>query len=200
MLSRSSIWRSGRRATRPRSRPSMKRMAPTASSSTSRARLISSAEKKSSSPIFRIVSQRFGLSPRLAVADTPGMAWALRRFHRLPRFVLPPARRSARRDSSRGFAHRRLAPRAGDEKDVAAPRLQAHRRADRCAARALRGALRGGAPETPRPGAREGARAARLPCAAAGLSQDHPPHRADLHARRDHRARETPHERPRFSL
>ncbi len=35
--------------------------------------------------------ERFGLSPRLAVAETPGMAWALSRFHRLPRFILPPA-------------------------------------------------------------------------------------------------------------
>jgi protein ImuB len=35
--------------------------------------------------------QRFGLSPRLAVADTPAMAWALSRFHRLPRFILPSA-------------------------------------------------------------------------------------------------------------
>ncbi|MBV9567832.1 MAG: DNA polymerase Y family protein [Hyphomicrobiales bacterium] len=32
---------------------------------------------------------RFGLSPRLAVADTPGMAWALSRFHSSPRIILP---------------------------------------------------------------------------------------------------------------
>jgi protein ImuB len=35
--------------------------------------------------------ERFGLSPRLAVADTPGMAWALSRFHPSPRFILPSA-------------------------------------------------------------------------------------------------------------
>lgn len=35
--------------------------------------------------------ERFGLSPRLAVADTQGMAWALSRFHPSPRFILPSA-------------------------------------------------------------------------------------------------------------
>ncbi|MBW0005613.1 MAG: DNA polymerase Y family protein [Hyphomicrobiales bacterium] len=35
--------------------------------------------------------ERFGLSPRLAVADTPGMAWALSRFHPSRRFILPSA-------------------------------------------------------------------------------------------------------------
>jgi protein ImuB len=34
--------------------------------------------------------ERFGLPARLAVADTPGTAWALTRFHRAPLLVLPP--------------------------------------------------------------------------------------------------------------
>jgi protein ImuB len=37
---------------------------------------------------------RFGLPPRLAIAGTPGMAWALSRFHREPRCVLPPGQES----------------------------------------------------------------------------------------------------------
>ena len=39
--------------------------------------------------------QRFGLPARLAVADTPGAAWALSRFHRAPLFVLPAGRQAA---------------------------------------------------------------------------------------------------------
>jgi protein ImuB len=39
--------------------------------------------------------QRFGLPARLAVADTPGAAWALSRFHRAPLFVLPSGRQAA---------------------------------------------------------------------------------------------------------
>jgi protein ImuB len=35
--------------------------------------------------------ERFGLSPRLAVADTPGMAWALSHFHPSSRIILPPS-------------------------------------------------------------------------------------------------------------
>jgi len=39
--------------------------------------------------------QHFGLPARLAVADTPGAAWALSRFHRAPLFVLPAGRQAA---------------------------------------------------------------------------------------------------------
>jgi protein ImuB len=39
--------------------------------------------------------ERFGLPARLAVADTPGMAWALARFHRTPLFVLPSGEEAA---------------------------------------------------------------------------------------------------------
>ena len=38
---------------------------------------------------------RFGLSARLAVAETPGMAWALSRFHRSPLSVLPCGQEAA---------------------------------------------------------------------------------------------------------
>ena len=38
--------------------------------------------------------ERFGLSVRLAVADTPGAAWALSHFHREPLVVLPPDRQA----------------------------------------------------------------------------------------------------------
>ena len=38
---------------------------------------------------------RFGLSVRLAVADTPGAAWAASRFHREPLLVLPSGREAA---------------------------------------------------------------------------------------------------------
>ena len=38
---------------------------------------------------------RFGLAARLAVADTPGAAWAASRFHQTPLFVLPPGREAA---------------------------------------------------------------------------------------------------------
>ena len=38
---------------------------------------------------------RFGLAARLAVADTPGAAWALSHFHHAPLFVLPPGREAA---------------------------------------------------------------------------------------------------------
>ncbi len=38
---------------------------------------------------------RFGLAARLAVADTPGAAWAASRFHQAPLFVLPPGREAA---------------------------------------------------------------------------------------------------------
>ena len=39
--------------------------------------------------------RRFGLSARLAVADTPGAAWAASRFHRSPLLVLPSGREAA---------------------------------------------------------------------------------------------------------
>jgi len=39
--------------------------------------------------------QRFGLAARLAVADTPGAAWAASRFHRSPLLVLPSGREAA---------------------------------------------------------------------------------------------------------
>jgi protein ImuB len=39
--------------------------------------------------------ERFGLPARLAVADTPGAAWAASRFHRTPLFVLLPGREAA---------------------------------------------------------------------------------------------------------
>ncbi len=38
---------------------------------------------------------RFGLAARLAVADTPGAAWAASRFHRSPLLVLPSGREAA---------------------------------------------------------------------------------------------------------
>jgi protein ImuB len=38
---------------------------------------------------------RFGLAARLAVADTPGAAWAASRFHQAPLFVLPSGREAA---------------------------------------------------------------------------------------------------------
>jgi protein ImuB len=39
--------------------------------------------------------ERFGLPARLAVADTPGAAWAASRFHRAPLFVLPSGQEAA---------------------------------------------------------------------------------------------------------
>jgi protein ImuB len=39
--------------------------------------------------------RRFGLAARLAVADTPGAAWAASRFHRSPLLVLPSGREAA---------------------------------------------------------------------------------------------------------
>src|ERR1700733_9769797 len=41
------------------------------------------------------LQKNFGLPARLAVADTPGAAWALSRFHRAPLFVLPAGRQAA---------------------------------------------------------------------------------------------------------
>ena len=51
--------------------------------------------------------ERFGLLPRLAVADTPGMAWALSRFHPSPRFILSSAHANAL--ENKGLAVKALA-------------------------------------------------------------------------------------------
>ena len=48
--------------------------------------------------------ERFGLSPRLAVADTPGMAWALSHFHRSPHSILPSADALACEDAVEALA------------------------------------------------------------------------------------------------
>src|SRR6202166_4818483 len=41
------------------------------------------------------LQKNFGLPARLAVADTPGAAWALSRFHKTSSFVLPPGQEAA---------------------------------------------------------------------------------------------------------
>ena len=74
-------WRYGRRATRRPPRPMTRITAPTGFSSISKARRICSAAKHSLSPILPAGCKNFGLPARLAVASTPGAAWALSRFH-----------------------------------------------------------------------------------------------------------------------
>ncbi len=55
--------------------------APTVFSSTSKAPPICSAARKADRRSCRAAANNFGLPARLAVADTPGAAWALSRFH-----------------------------------------------------------------------------------------------------------------------
>ena len=138
-MPRCGAWRCGRRATRPPSRPGTRRTAPTASFSMSPARRISSAAKRRCSPISPHGStvsacRRGSLSPTRA-----GAAWALSRFHRAPT-SRPAVRAGGRRAGA--AADRGAAAVARDARDPAAARLQARRRADRQAARAVRGALR----------------------------------------------------------
>ena len=52
------------------------------------AHLFGGEEKLLADLSFRL-EKNFGLPARLAVADTPGMAWALARFARTPSFILP---------------------------------------------------------------------------------------------------------------
>src|SRR3984893_4475690 len=46
-------------------------------------------EEKLLADLASRLQKNFGLPARLAVADTPGAAWALSRFHKTPAFVLP---------------------------------------------------------------------------------------------------------------
>ena len=103
-------------------------MAPMVFSSTSKARRICSAAKTSSSPISAARLNHFGLPARLAVAATPGAAWALSRFHRSPLFVLPSGEEAAALD---GPSDRSFAAFAGNPHRAAPARLQNRRRADR---------------------------------------------------------------------
>ena len=88
-------WRYGRRATRRPPRPMTRITAPTVFSSISKARRICSAAKNSLSPILPAGCKNFGLPARLAVASTPGAAWALSRFHAAALFVLPSRQEAA---------------------------------------------------------------------------------------------------------
>ena len=56
---------------------------------------ICSAARKAHRRSCRRGWKNFGLPARLAVADTPGAAWALSRFHRAPLFVLPSGQEAA---------------------------------------------------------------------------------------------------------
>ena len=190
--------RCGPRATRRPSRRGARRTAPTASSSTSPARRICSAARRACSPILRSGS----------------IASACRRGSPSPIPRAPPGR-------SRAFILRRsLCFLPGSEAEALAPlpiealrllarhphhaapaRLQAHRRPDRQAARAVRRALRTRAAQASRPGARPRRRAARLHRAAAGLSQPALSHRTHRHAAGGDRHRDPPDEghRPRRS-
>ena len=102
---------------------------------------------------------RFGLPARLAVAETPGVAWALSHFHASDAVVLP-ADREAAALAPLPIAALRVAPETRHH--AAAARLQARRRPDRPAARTARGALRGRAAQAPRPGDGHRGRAAAL--------------------------------------
>ena len=86
-------------------------------------------------------SRRQGFAARIAIADTVGCAWAVARYRREPQTRMRFRQRPARSRSHRCRWRRlRLAP------DIAAAlgpgRSQAHRRRDRSAARAARGAFR----------------------------------------------------------
>ena len=52
-------------------------------------------EEKLLADLASRLQKNFGLPARLAVADTPGAAWALSRFHKTPSFVLPPGQEAA---------------------------------------------------------------------------------------------------------
>ena len=52
-------------------------------------------EEKLLADLASRLRKNFGLPARLAVADTPGAAWALSRFHKTPSFVLPPGQEAA---------------------------------------------------------------------------------------------------------
>jgi protein ImuB len=52
-------------------------------------------EEKLLADLAAKLRKNFGLPARLAVADTPGAAWALSRFHKMPAFVLPPGQEAA---------------------------------------------------------------------------------------------------------
>jgi protein ImuB len=52
-------------------------------------------EEKLLADLASRLQKNFGLPARLAVADTPGAAWALSRFHKTPSFVLPCGQEAA---------------------------------------------------------------------------------------------------------
>src|SRR6202023_3670705 len=52
-------------------------------------------EEKLPAHIAARMRKNFGLPARLAVADTPGAAWALSRFHKTPALVLPCGQEAA---------------------------------------------------------------------------------------------------------
>jgi protein ImuB len=52
-------------------------------------------EEKLLADLAARLRKNFGLPARLAVADTPGAAWALSRFHKTPAFVLPRGQEAA---------------------------------------------------------------------------------------------------------
>jgi protein ImuB len=52
-------------------------------------------EEKLLADLAARLRKNFGLPARLAVADTPGAAWALSRFHKTPSFVLPCGQEAA---------------------------------------------------------------------------------------------------------
>ena len=52
-------------------------------------------EEKLLADLAAKLRKNFGLPARLAVADTPGAAWALSRFHKTPAFVLPCGQEAA---------------------------------------------------------------------------------------------------------
>src|ERR1700689_3686595 len=52
-------------------------------------------EEKLLADLATKLQKNFGLPARLAVADTPGAAWALSRFHKTPAFVLPSGQEAA---------------------------------------------------------------------------------------------------------
>ena len=116
-----------------------RRTAPTVFSSTSKAPRICSAARRSCSPILSPGSNDFGLPARLAVADTPGTAWALSRFHAAP--LTASCRRGTKPRPWRRFPIEALAALAGNPHGAAPARLQIRRRAPRQAARALCRAL-----------------------------------------------------------
>ena len=71
-----------------------RRTAPTVFSSTSKAPRICSAARTTLLADLSSRLKSFGLPARLAVAATPGTAWALARFHPTPSLVLPSGQES----------------------------------------------------------------------------------------------------------